>query len=271
MIRNLIGIMVFTLLWCTPALAVEFDHAAHLSKLDTESCVTCHVEGAAEIGPTDSVCLECHDQAFVDSVVKPGLKSHGPTWATSHRAAAKSQTSDCAACHQQNFCLDCHKSGFAHEMGDPGNNMINVHRGEFQVSHPIAARTNPQLCASCHEPDFCSECHARFAPADLAVSSHRRGFTDGTLGGAHASFNENQCQGCHPDSVLPAHTWSNQHAREARKNLATCQACHPDGDICLKCHSARTGLMVNPHPKDWDNFSDRLDGASGGKTCRRCH
>jgi len=271
MIRYLLTVMGITLLWCSPALAVDFNHAAHLEILGDVECATCHLEGATEIVPSDKACLECHDQTFVDSVVKPATKTHGLTWATEHRPFAKNQAIDCSACHQQEFCLDCHKSGRADEMGDAGNNMINVHRGEFQVSHPIAARTNPQLCASCHEPDFCSECHAKFAPADLAVVSHRRGFTDGTLGGAHANFNDNQCQTCHINSVLPAHTWSNQHAREARKNLATCQACHPEGDICLKCHSARTGLGVNPHPKGWNDISERLDGASRGKTCRKCH
>lgn len=276
MIRYLLAFTVFTLLWCSPALAVNFNHTEHLTYMDEVDCVPCHLEEAAEIVPADAVCLACHDQTFVDTVVKPGTKTHGLNWATNHRPFAKSQSADCASCHQQNFCLDCHTSGFADEQGDFGNNMINVHRGEFQVSHPIAARTNPQLCASCHEPEFCSECHARFAPADLALSSHRRGWSDlavsPSAGAAlHAQFTDAQCATCHPDSVLPSHQWSNQHAREARKNLASCQTCHPQGDICLKCHSARTGLMVNPHPKDWDDFKDRLEGASSGRTCRRCH
>jgi hypothetical protein len=271
MIRYLLTLIGLTLLWCTPALAVEFNHAEHLNLNKTGDCATCHVADAVEIVPADKVCLECHDRSFVDSVVMPGTMTHGLNWATNHRPFAKSRTADCAKCHQQNFCLDCHTSGFADEMGAAGNNMVNVHRGEFQVSHPLAARTNPQLCASCHEPDYCAECHAQFAPADLALDSHRRGFSDGTLGGIHAGFNENQCQGCHTDSVLPAHIWSNQHAREARKNLATCQACHPEGDTCLKCHSARSGLQINPHPKDWDDIASTLNKASGGKSCRKCH
>lgn len=271
MIRYLLAFTAFTLLWCSPALAVDFNHTEHLTYIDDENCATCHLEGAAEIIPADSACLECHEQDFVDTVVKPGTKTHGLNWATNHRPFAKSPSADCASCHQQDFCLDCHKAGFADEQGDFGNNMINVHRGEFQVSHPIAARTNPQLCASCHEPDYCSDCHARFAPADLALDSHRRGFTDGTLGGAHAGFSAAQCQSCHIDSVLPTHTWSNKHAREARKNLATCQACHPQGDTCLKCHSATTGLRVSPHPDGWDDIAGNLERASGGKTCRRCH
>ena len=50
-----------------------------------------------------------------------------------------------------------------------------------------------------------------------------------------------------------------------------CQACHPEGDVCLTCHSARTGLRFNPHPKDWDDMKDRIRDASDGRTCRKCH
>lgn len=271
MIRSLLIIMAASFIWITPVLAADFNHATHLTYIDKAECATCHDEGAEAIKPEEKVCLECHDQAFVDAVKFPGMKTHGPTWALEHRAAAKGSAIDCSVCHQQDFCLECHKAGFADEMGNPGNSMINVHRSDFQVSHPIAARTNPQLCNSCHEKNFCIECHEQFAPEDLAIESHRKGFTNGTLGGLHASFTDSQCQSCHPDSVLPAHEWSKKHSREARKNLATCQACHPDGDICIQCHSARSGLGVNPHPRDWDKIDGRLNRASGGKTCQKCH
>jgi hypothetical protein len=272
MIRSLLAMTALLSLWVAPAFAVQFDHTAHLSYIEDSPCTTCHVAGAEAIKPEDKACLECHEADFVDQVTFLGLATHGPTWSLEHRGAAKGNSTDCAACHEQNFCLECHTdAGRADEMGDLGNAMMNVHRSDFHITHPIAARTDPQLCASCHENKFCTECHDQFAPGDLAVLSHRRGFTDGTLGGAHAGFNETQCQTCHPNSVLPAHTWSTQHAREARKNLATCQACHPQGDVCLKCHSGKSGLGVNPHPKDWDDIKSRLDSASDGRTCRKCH
>lgn len=271
MIRILLLLNVGLLLAASTLWAADFKHDAHLSMAGDPACVSCHVEGSQEIIPDNKVCLECHDQAFVDSVKFPGLVSHSATWSLNHRDAAVTKSIDCSACHEQSYCLDCHKAGRADEMGKLGNTMTNVHRSEFTVSHPIAARTDPQLCNRCHESKFCVECHDDFNPADLALDSHRKGFTNGTLDGQHALFNDQQCQGCHPNSVLPSHQWSNSHAREARKNLATCQACHPDGDICLKCHSAKSGLMVNPHPRDWDDIKGRLNRASDGKTCRKCH
>ena len=61
------------------------------------------------------------------------------------------------------------------------------------------------------------------------------------------------------------------HAQEARRNLPTCQGCHADGQICLTCHSARTGLRVNPHPDNWGDIKDRINKAAGQRTCVKCH
>lgn len=262
-------VLVTSTVWATP-----FDHADHLTYLDDAACTSCHVEEAESITPDKGVCLECHEAELINCVTYPGLKTHGATWALSHRTAAKGQTMDCASCHQQNDCLECHTAGFADEMGAFGNSMTNIHRSDFHVTHPIAARTNPQLCSSCHEPDYCSDCHSDFRRSSLAGASHRRSFsslTVGDSGPAHEDFSADQCQICHVDSILPSHEWTTDHAREARKNLATCQACHPEGDVCLTCHSARSGLGVNPHPKDWDDIEGRMLRASDGRTCRKCH
>ena len=111
-----------------------------------------------------------------------------------HRAEAKGEAIDCSACHEQSDCLECHKSGFAHEQGSFGNNMINVHRSDFHVTHPIAARTDQNLCSSCHEPKFCSECHDSFRlrSGDIGSPSHRRTFDKGLTGvdidSVHAGF-----------------------------------------------------------------------------------
>jgi hypothetical protein len=260
-----------------PALAADFDHAAHLAMLgDKADCVTCHLADANAIRPDEKVCLACHDQAFVDQVSWPGLKTHGTGWALQHRPAAKGQAIDCAACHEQDFCLECHKSGRADEMGTLGNSLNNVHRAEFRITHPIAARTDPQLCSSCHERKFCSECHDEFRVGRANSPSHRRVFPDYEGDGFHELVeitDLGSCDGCHPnDSVSPdMHSWSRGHAREARRSLVTCQACHPDGDVCLKCHSETRGAArINPHGNMGDDL-DRLKRASNGKTCRRCH
>lgn len=272
MIRNLSLVLPILLLTVIPARAADFVHSDHVANPETPTCAICHLPEATSIQPEWKVCLECHEQTFLDEVTLPGLRTHGPVWALDHRLAARSKDPDCAACHEQKFCLDCHQVGPADQMGSFSNAMVNVHRSDFHVTHPIAARTKPKLCSTCHESKFCSECHNDFAPADLALLSHRRGFSN-LVGGLteHKNYTEDRCQECHIGSVLPTHEWSRSHAREARKNLATCQACHPEGDVCMKCHSAVSGLKINPHPKDWDSMKDRLSNASDGRTCRKCH
>jgi hypothetical protein len=273
MVRTLLTICMI-LATNSLALAITFDHIEHNDYVEDSPCVTCHVEDTQSIVPGKQVCEECHDADFAKDVDYPSLTSHGPLWAFQHRAEAKGQAINCSQCHEQNYCLECHIDGRADEMNELGNNLANVHRSDFQVSHPVAARTDPQLCSSCHENSFCVDCHDSFNRNDLAFDSHRRSWSDlrvSPSGAEHRFYDESQCQGCHPNSVLPSHDWSGSHAREARKNLATCQACHPEGDVCITCHSARSGLGVNPHPKEWDDIKGRLERASGGKSCRRCH
>ncbi|MEJ2034060.1 MAG: cytochrome C [Deltaproteobacteria bacterium] len=273
MIRKAFFTILLMMATASPAWADTFNHRDHLQEyIPGEPCDTCHKPEAPTIVPDKSVCLQCHEQDFIKEVKLPATRTHGPVWPLNHREEAKEKAIDCAACHQQQFCLECHIEGYADEMGQFGNKMINVHMGDYFVTHPIPARTNPQLCSTCHENAFCVDCHEQFRRDQLAGVSHRRSWSDLKVGTVpHSQFSTSQCQSCHPNSVLPAHDWEIGHAREARKNLVTCQACHPEGDVCLKCHSARSGLMVNPHPADWGDIKDRLNGASNGRTCRKCH
>jgi hypothetical protein len=132
----------------------------------------------------------------------------------------------------------------------------------------------PRSCEKCHEARFCSDCHARFRPEELQFESHRRQFSDiriSRVGPGHGGFTAANCRSCHPKGILPVREWSHAHGREARRELATCQSCHADGEACLKCHSARTGLQVKPHPDNWDSIKGNLGRASGRRTCVKCH
>ncbi len=279
MIRFSTFVFAMVCIFVTSAWAAQFDHGRHAAEYAKDkSCAVCHQDGAASIVPDKIVCLECHDNKdMVEAASFAVPATHGPLWALNHNAAARAKSIDCEACHEQSDCLACHAAGFADEMGSFSNNMVNVHQGEFSVSHPVAARTDPQLCGTCHAQRFCQDCHDRFAPEDLAVYSHRRGWSATNDLGAeevHAKLgiiDSTTCVNCHPGSVADSHEWDERHGREARKNLVTCQVCHPDGDICLRCHSAVSGMQINPHPAGWDNIKGRLEKASGGRVCRKCH
>lgn len=215
-----------------------------------------------------SLCNDCHRDANVPA-------NHQAAWNTEHRLPAVKANATCGDCHDQQFCMDCHYGGGLDADLRRSNTRgpdykPKSHRAAWQEEHPIFAWDNPASCRRCHNPSFCSNCHAQFQPQDLMFQSHRKGWS-----GQSPHNNPNvtvfTCQTCHPNSVLPTNVWSSSHAREARQNLATCQSCHPDGSTCLTCHSATSGLRINPHPGNWGKIQGNLNRAAGKRTCVKCH
>lgn len=217
-------------------------------------------------------CTACHQSNGVPP-------NHGSMWSKDHRLFAEKMPNNCKDCHQQSFCLDCHTGGGIdrdlHVSNSGVDYMPMSHRTDFKEIHPIKALDDPQSCYRCHdEKRFCNECHSKFNQNDLMVLSHQKGYSNIEVsagGPLHSTFTAAQCQTCHPNGMLSKHAWSDAHAREARQKLASCQSCHPDGDVCLKCHSAVTGLKVNPHPREWSKISGKLGKASNNRTCVKCH
>ncbi|MDA8082336.1 MAG: hypothetical protein M0024_01605 [Nitrospiraceae bacterium] len=217
-------------------------------------------------------CEECHAGEGV-------TQNHGEFWVKEHRIYAAKEPNNCRDCHEQSFCLDCHKGGGIdrdlHVSNSGADYTPLSHRTDFKELHPLKAKESPRSCESCHDKQkFCNDCHSKYAAPDLMTLSHRRQFRDiplSAIGPTHASFTQADCQNCHAGGVLPKHEWSQDHAREARKNLSSCQTCHPDGDVCMKCHSAQAGLRISPHPRNWSRISGRLGSASNNRTCQKCH
>lgn len=261
------------------AFAINFPHDLHVEDYAGGDCFSCHSPADRKIFPDLAKCKECHEQDFISKVTFVGLRTHSVTWSLNHGPEAGRDQGKCLICHKGGGgpigCAECHSTLSPSEAGTTSRGMLNVHRSEFRITHPLTARTNEKLCASCHKPSFCSDCHSSYQPEKLANLSHRRSWSSKETGrGPHSIETGAACVDCHgPNVILPTkHEWTTSHAREARRNLASCQACHPDGDVCLKCHSAKSGIRMNPHPKRWaGTASGRLESASGGKTCAKCH
>jgi len=188
-----------------------------------------------------SDCNSCHKAEGI-------APNHDGDWIRNHRTLAGKSGSNCAQCHDQSYCLDCHKGGGINAdltLDTFGRDYVpKSHRSDFVNLHPIKALDNPQTCYRCHDQKYCTQCHDRFPKGSLRIKSH-------LPSGSGQSF-----------------IWSSEHSTEARRNLQSCQTCHPEGDVCLRCHSAKSGPMVNPHPKSFKggNISSRTN-----KTCRVCH
>ncbi len=215
-------------------------------------------------------CNSCHKSEGI-------ALNHDADWLRGHRLVAQKAGANCNQCHDQAYCLDCHSGGgidvdlktqnYKHDY------IPKSHRSDFLNIHPIKALDNPQTCTRCHDQKYCAQCHSRFNPNTLQFQSHRRQFRDaGPVNPFHATLNAASCPTCHPNSsAVPNHVWKSDHAVEARRNLQACQSCHSDGDVCMTCHSARSGLQISPHPRNWNSIKGNFKSKSGGRTCIKCH
>jgi len=261
------------------ASSMRFSHVVH-DKNDVTSCSNCHIPGSISIIPQRAICLECHEENEIIETVFGPTKTHTPLWVRQHGIDSQTAGANCSKCHSISFCVDCHKGG---ELGVDLKKRIvrmdtapSTHTSRFRIVHPLKATAEQiETCFTCHSKQDCIDCHEsyknRFPARDLV--SHQTNWAAliaGTDIPDHTTFPLNQCQDCHPGGALSSSDWSSEHAKEARRSLTNCQTCHPDGNACLDCHSAKTGLMVSPHPGNWRKIQRRFSKESP-EVCAKCH
>jgi len=269
-------------------------------------CLGCHAPQAASHLQATDQCKTCHvpvvqstlTQAEVAAFPKPASHQAGD-FAVSHGALAADEAGDCATCHDRTSCLVCH-GGAAHlqdailsiplprEDGPQGvqlpeNTTPPFHEGDFAVNHAAAASAGQPNCTTCHSESTCNSCHEgqgspSFHPTDFLASHGPEAY--GRVSDCSSCHNaEAFCRTCHLSLGLDAQgeiggayhddqaLWILSHATAARQDLESCVSCHQQTD-CLRCHSARAGLGVNPPGPDFNGSSinDRNKAM-----CTLCH
>ncbi len=260
-------------------MAMRFSHTLH-EKKEITKCEKCHTPGSTSIIPARAVCYECHEEKQIEETVLGPSKTHTPEWVKQHGIDSQSAGAQCSNCHSISFCVDCHKGGELDvdlKLRSVRTDTVpSTHTSRFRVVHPLKATAEQvEKCYTCHSRKQCSDCHEsyrnRFPGRDLV--SHQKNWQTLIAGSDvpdHYGFSLNQCQDCHPGGALSSTDWSRRHAREARRSLSSCQSCHPDGDACLACHSAKTGLMVSPHPGNWRKIQGKFR-REAPEVCAKCH
>jgi hypothetical protein len=184
-----------------------------------ELCSNCHHAGSSATEPWQVVhprtvseqgaegCLEtCHDKAFcvnchtatnavpTSHTVPDWTRRQALTTPAKHPEAYEQNADSCTYCHGEGsptenaFCNGCHQ-------------LEMPHPGEFKDSHgPDIAEgaLNRAVCANCHSPVFCNNCHHEGAVGDVPWQQEHPGIVQET--GAEPCFechDPTYCAQCH--------------------------------------------------------------------------
>lgn len=254
-----------------------FEHGQAV-EAGSATCANCHAETS---------CRTCHGAADIPAIAalpEPGAgepagvrvartrpPGHTAEFVTGHGGAAAANLPNCSSCHLESQCAECHgaagrgpvepapgtgtagaPSGVSrqdagllrHLAPSPGEDRPGYHPENFLLRHGAEAFSVQTVCSDCHSTEaFCRDCHAS------------TGVAIGAGGGAGGAFHDAQ-----PN-------WLFEHGRAARQGLEACATCHQQTS-CLRCHSAKAGLRINPHGPGFD--PDRVSSRST-MSCGICH
>ena len=265
---------------------LNFSHAAHLDR--GAACEACHgdmtkVERAtiAQL-PKEAACLSCHD--------------------------GKEASDACGTCHPTG-----RDGRLLTVIGDDATAPKLMPRGQsargaehdlaFVQDHVGIAQANPQMCASCHDENFCTDCHAGpIRPmrlhADDYLTTHAIDARAKSQDCSSCHRLQTECRACHlragvtsageesafgVGSPLRFHPvdWHGPpgtpqgHALPAQRNISVCVSCHTQ-DTCLACHAttgaAKPGLGASPHgPGFADSARCSALELRNRRVCLECH
>lgn len=249
---------------------LKFDHVAHLDRTK-EDCTVCHSrlstpQQSAPISDGHAACLKCHEhaQSYADS--------------------------DCRWCHTDLASY-------------PLRPVTEVsHQGDFTRRHGSIARSTGASCATCHDQNFCLDCHAKTGMVKVETKLadrpdrsfiHRNDFLGRHAVEARADpascqrcHSTSSCETCHERSQVAGGTpgartphppgWSLPgsgafHGDVARRDIQACAACHDQGDAsnCVGCHKVG-GIGGDPHPAGFRSRHSIGEARSDGR-CVACH
>lgn len=197
-------------------------------------------------------CSDCH--ADLDKLFNAGER---PTLLFTHDQHFGIGVSDCAACHAANThepdrinrptmvtCYQCHtleegarapgECSLCHPANMDPEPETHLAANWLSARHPEAAIANPFDCATCHEQEFCNECHGLELP--------------------------------HPDGFD-----ERPHAELFFEDPSLCDTCHPraplvERDACDTCHHPQ-----GPESSTWISWHPDVVAQRGAETCFQCH
>jgi Cytochrome c7 and related cytochrome c len=255
--------------WPSPEPAVILDHQKHIERVK-EKCEVCHTQlpnpiRSAATRPTMAACESCHKKDI-----------------------------------RQGKCNECHLDLTRYQLKPVS---LFSHQGDFTREHARAARAADASCATCHEENFCKDCHARTVSTKIETKFpervdryfiHRNDFI--SRHSIEARWDSVSCRRCHGSSFCEdCHRAQNLtplaqnprdphppgwairgagpefHGTAARRDIVSCAACHDQGarSICVDCHKVG-GIGGDPHPPGWQDRHPRSE-IPNNNLCLTCH
>lgn len=303
---------------------MEGCYRCHDGKRAPNECSTCHVtmgerrpstfdpawvqahrEEVKRSGEQD--CQRCHGQDFCNNCHR-AADPHPGDWLAQHPQVAKANPDRCPACHQApleakpkqaadlEFCQACHSLRREHRQAD------------WQRAHGAQALADPAYCQRCHQPSWCSDCHATSRPHPPEWRARHASAANSRPENCRTCHADQFCQACHQakQSVPASHQgdWLQAHKNAAAAGGQSCNTCHKpafcetchakhppashgrlwlkqhgeasqaNGSSCLLCHrqsqcNACHGVTM-PHPKGWTQSHPKA-AAKQAALCQQCH
>lgn len=246
-----------------------------------ERCISCHTHSAGAHLADDNACATCHrslvsavalSDARVAALPKPPSHARAD-FVSTHGAAARATTANCAFCHARESCQRCHVDGARTpairalgsdarvarlELGrTPVYPTPASHRvAQFTLVHGKSARADAARCATCHARASCETCHIGDGARDvLRLLPDAREATAPGVQLRHA----------------PPTTTSTLSAVSLLSSVAPPPSSLPPPQVALLSHQTdTTPHKVRVHPPGFLRAHSGM-AASGELQCASCH
>ncbi|WP_245677800.1 cytochrome c3 family protein [Chondromyces crocatus] len=266
-----------------PHANLRFPHDKHLAR--NIQCGQCHGQvGELELATRDQLprmagCFTCHNMSG---------------------AAQGEAKGECTVCHLTQPDGRLVQSFSTGDLLPPRWLHNAAHTADWIERHKIVAGANSELCASCHSPQYCADCHdGRVRPRKVHpndwLSMHPQAARQDNPRCVSCHQQQTFCADCHRRTGVardvasgnrpvgrrfhpPPAEWTlaprgaKHHAWEAERNLNACVSCHTERD-CVTCHATKGlsgGQGVNPHPLGFEHKC-RAAFTKNPRPCLVCH
>lgn len=289
--------------------SLVFSHRLHVDDIGIE-CLDCHTTIPGSKKATDKnlpghdQCFECHDNdtatqeckvCHIDPDNPEELENPVREFYFDHSFHIEEQNLECDNCHRglekvdyaqkENLpvmeqCFKCHDDATASKKCEschtPDARLLPMtHNADWKTVHKNLAKMQESECMSCHEENYCEDCHT--GTRLLEVGDSDKDYT-----GANAP-----ATGGKSTMVLQkVHdlNYRYTHGIDANDKKMNCSTCHEETQFCVRCHQDDEKIsLLKPSwhsGADWGAIVEAV-GSGGGKhaelarrdieRCAACH